>query len=317
MPSALSEIWWSANSDSAITYRQRVGLFTRPSVGVVVQLLVDPETAGVMFTQNPITGADERVIEASWGLGEAVVAGRVIPDHFRVDRSGAILERVAGRKSIVFRSLSDGGTVEEEVPADRVERLCLDDRELGELAGLADRCTESTGRPGTSSGRSPAGPSTCSSAAPYAAAHDAPARAGRRACHAALAARRRRPRGSAEPRGDELERIASVFKERRFAAGRDRDPAGLGRRGVLRDRLREAWRSSTAASSACCGRRPLGEMRPDRRGTRGIATVTAASDLVCSGVTSGTSARWSRHNGVIGWKLLQSLVRIYRSDREQ
>ncbi len=142
MPSALSEIWWSANSDSAITYRQRVGLFTRPSVGVVVQLLVDPETAGVMFTQNPITGADERVIEASWGLGEAVVAGRVIPDHFRVDRSGAILERVAGRKSIVFRSLSDGGTVEEEVPADRVERLCLDDRELGELAGLADRCTD-------------------------------------------------------------------------------------------------------------------------------------------------------------------------------
>ena len=39
----MSEIWWSANSDSAITYRQRVGLFTRPSVGVVVQALLDPE----------------------------------------------------------------------------------------------------------------------------------------------------------------------------------------------------------------------------------------------------------------------------------
>src|SRR5439155_5354035 len=85
---ALSKIWWSANSDSAITYRKRVGLFTRPSVGVVVQALLDPSTAGVMFTRNPVTGADERVIEASWGLGEAVVAGIVIPDHYRVDRSG-------------------------------------------------------------------------------------------------------------------------------------------------------------------------------------------------------------------------------------
>ena len=51
-------------------------------------MLLDPDAAGVMFTQNPVTGADERVIEASWGLGEAVVAGLVIPDHFRVDRSG-------------------------------------------------------------------------------------------------------------------------------------------------------------------------------------------------------------------------------------
>jgi phosphoenolpyruvate synthase/pyruvate phosphate dikinase len=140
LTSALNEIWWSANSDSAITYRQRVGLFTRPSVGVVVQALVSPETAGVMFTQNPITGADERVIEASWGLGEAVVAGRVIPDHFRVDRSGAVLERIAGRKSIAFRMLPEGGTVEEAVPAEMVERLCLDDDELGLLSGLADRC---------------------------------------------------------------------------------------------------------------------------------------------------------------------------------
>ena len=67
LTAAVSEIWWSANSDSAITYRQRVGLFTRPSVGVVVQALLDPDTAGVMFTQNPVTGADERMIEASLG----------------------------------------------------------------------------------------------------------------------------------------------------------------------------------------------------------------------------------------------------------
>ena len=90
VPDAVREIWWSANSDSAITYRQRVGLFRQPSVGVVVQALLDPDCAGVMFTRNPINGADERVIEASWGLGEAVVAGRVVPDNYRIARSGEV-----------------------------------------------------------------------------------------------------------------------------------------------------------------------------------------------------------------------------------
>jgi phosphoenolpyruvate synthase/pyruvate phosphate dikinase len=139
---ALSEIWWSANSDSAITYRQRVGLFTRPSVGVVVQSLLDPESAGVMFTQNPITGADERLIEASWGLGEAVVAGIVIPDHFRVDRSGQVLERKAGLKRVAIRKTPGGGTVEEDVSPELAEQLCLDDDRLDELNDLATRCEQ-------------------------------------------------------------------------------------------------------------------------------------------------------------------------------
>jgi pyruvate,water dikinase len=139
---ALNEIWWSANSDAAITYRQRVGLFTRPSVGVVVQALVASDTAGVMFTRNPVTGADERVIEASLGLGEAVVNGRVIPDHYRVARTGEVLERVPGRKNIFYRLLAEGGTVEEEVAPELVERLCLGDEELARLNGLAERCEQ-------------------------------------------------------------------------------------------------------------------------------------------------------------------------------
>jgi pyruvate,water dikinase len=142
LSSALSEIWWSANSDSAIGYRKRVGLFTRPSVGVVVQALLDPDTAGVMFTQNPVTGADERMIEASWGLGEAVVAGQVIPDHFRIDRSGEVLERTPGLKKLAIRTVAGGGTVEEDVPPELVEQLCLDDDQLGELNRLADRCEQ-------------------------------------------------------------------------------------------------------------------------------------------------------------------------------
>jgi pyruvate,water dikinase len=142
LPSAVSEIWWSANSDSAITYRQRVGLFTRPSVGVVVQSLLEPETAGVMFTKNPISGADERVIEASWGLGEAVVAGLVIPDHFRVARSGEVLERTPGLKRVAIRGVQGGGTIEEEITAELAEKLCLDDGRLAELNDLALRCEQ-------------------------------------------------------------------------------------------------------------------------------------------------------------------------------
>jgi pyruvate,water dikinase len=139
---ALREIWWSANSDSAITYRKRVGVFTRPSVAVVVQVLLDPDCAGVMFTRNPITGADERMIEASWGLGEAVVAGLVIPDSFRIARDGAVLERRAGLKRIAIRSLPTGGTVEEEITREQAEQLCLDEAQLRALNGLARRCEE-------------------------------------------------------------------------------------------------------------------------------------------------------------------------------
>jgi len=140
LSSALNQVWWSANSDSAISYRQRVGRFTRPSIGVVVQALLDPVAAGVMFTRNPVTGADERVIEASWGLGEAVVAGIVIPDHYRVARSGEVLERKAGLKRVAVRGVAGGGTVEEKVAPELVERLCLGDDHLGELNALAGQC---------------------------------------------------------------------------------------------------------------------------------------------------------------------------------
>lgn len=139
---ALREVWWSANSDSAITYRKKVGLFTRPSIGVVVQRLLDPSAAGVMFTRNPVTGADERVIEASWGLGEAVVAGLVIPDNFRINRSGQVLERRAGLKQIAIRTIAAGGTFKEDVAEELVEQFCLDDEAIRELNRLADRCEQ-------------------------------------------------------------------------------------------------------------------------------------------------------------------------------
>ncbi len=164
---AVREVWWSANSNSAITYRQHVGLFTRPSVGVVVQSLLNPTVAGVMFTEHPVTGVDERLIEANWGLGEAVVAGLVVPDHFRLDRSGQVLERKIGRKRIAIRCLPNGENIfEEQVPLAKVNRHCLDDVQLAALGELALQCEKVYGPRRDIDGTTRVKRSSSSSAAP-------------------------------------------------------------------------------------------------------------------------------------------------------
>ena len=137
---AVREVWWSANSDSAITYRQKVGLFTRPSVGVVVQSLLNPQVAGVMFTEHPVTGADERLIEASWGLGEAVVAGLVVPDHFRLDRVGAGAGAQGGAQAHLDPLAAQWRHVRTAGPPERVSQLCLDEAHLAALGELALQC---------------------------------------------------------------------------------------------------------------------------------------------------------------------------------
>jgi pyruvate,water dikinase len=71
-----------------------------------------------------------------------VVAGQVIPDSYRIDRSGEVLQRTPGFKKIAIRTLPEGGTFEQEVQPELVEQLCLDDGQLAALNGLADRCEQ-------------------------------------------------------------------------------------------------------------------------------------------------------------------------------
>ncbi len=137
---AVTAVWASARSDAALAYRARLGIDGQPRTGVVVQALLDPAVAGVLFTRNPMDGSDECVIEASWGLGEAVVAGTVIPDRFRIARDGTVLERTPGWKPVALRASADGGIVEDAVVPDLIEQLCLDDHWLGALHALASRC---------------------------------------------------------------------------------------------------------------------------------------------------------------------------------
>jgi pyruvate,water dikinase len=140
---ALDEVVDSAHCEAAITYRRKLGLETDPRMGVVVQKLARADVAGVLFSRNPVTQADERVIEATWGLGEAVVQGLVTPDQYRLERGGRVLERVAGEKDVSIRwNERDGGSHEVPVAAELVDVLCLDDAQLRALDALATRCEQ-------------------------------------------------------------------------------------------------------------------------------------------------------------------------------
>jgi pyruvate,water dikinase len=312
--SALRKIWWSANSDSAITYRQRVGLFNRPSVGVVVQALLDPEVAGVMFTRNPITGADERVIEASWGLGEVVVAGRVIPDMYRVDRCGEVLERTPGLKKVAIRSLPDGGTVEEQLPTELREQLCLDAEQLEALNVLASRCELVYGPARDIEWAIAAGelyllqcravtggagvtPSSPKPGAPAEAVKQVPL--------------------FANLSSSEVEQVRSVFKERRFSEGEVVTKEGSGGAAFF---LIESGEASVSVRGTPRGSLSAGDYFGEIAlidGGERAATVTAATDLVCYGLTYWDFRPLVQENGAIAWALLQSLAKMLRDEHAQ
>lgn len=137
---AVETVWRSASTESAMAYRQRVGATGPVRMGAVVQRLVAADVAGVLFTRHPVTGADELLIEASLGLGESVVQGLVVPDQFRVDRSGAVLSRRPGSKDTTLRVSSDGEIRRERVPPELVETLCLTDANLRSLFDLVALC---------------------------------------------------------------------------------------------------------------------------------------------------------------------------------
>jgi phosphoenolpyruvate synthase/pyruvate phosphate dikinase len=316
LTSALREVWWSANSDSAITYRQRVGLFTRPNIAVVVQMLLDPEVAGVMFTQNPMSGADERVIEASWGLGEAVVAGLVIPDHYRLDRAGAVLERTPGRKGIAIRSVASGGTVEEEVPADRAEQLCLDDDQLQELSRLALRCEQVYG-PGRDIEWAFAGGTLyllqCRAVTT--------GKSSEQSSETALVAgdpveALQRVQLFAGLDRREVEQIARLFKERRFSEGETVVMEGSGGAAFFLIDSGEATVSVHGAERATLQQGDyFGEIALIDEGPRS-ATITASTQLVCYGLTFWEFRPLVQGNGAIGWKLLQSMAKMLRDTQQ-
>ncbi len=142
--------WASLFTQRAIYYRNEQGFDDEAvDIAVVVQGMVDAETSGVMFTSHPSTGDPEVIVEAAWGLGEAVVSGSVSPDNYVIDRETGDLEEVtvADKKVMHVRDAETGETVEREVPEDRRERRVLDDAALDELVDLGERVESHYGTP--------------------------------------------------------------------------------------------------------------------------------------------------------------------------
>jgi pyruvate,water dikinase len=146
---AVKRCWASLWTERAVSYRAANGVDPRAvRLAAVVQRMVLPEVSGVMFTANPLTGRRRQaVIDASAGLGEAVVSGAVTPDHFVVDAaSGEILDRTLGDKRVAIVPDECGGTR-------RVERsggenaVSLLDHQVRALAGLGSRVEAHYGAP--------------------------------------------------------------------------------------------------------------------------------------------------------------------------
>jgi phosphohistidine swiveling domain-containing protein len=144
---AIRRCWSSLFTDRAVAYRAPRGIDPRTvELAVVVQALVPASAAGVLFTANPLTGQRRAaVIDASPGLGEAVVSGAVNPDHFEMDPEGAVVGRRIGDKRVRIDADAGGGTRRAELEAS--EEACVSDAELLVLTRLGQRIEAHFGAP--------------------------------------------------------------------------------------------------------------------------------------------------------------------------
>jgi pyruvate,water dikinase len=148
---AVRRCWASLYSVESVTYRLRRGIPEDDlAMAVVVQRMVDARSSGVMFTRSPLTGDRSVVaVDASWGLGSAVVSGDVTPDSFVVSKvTGEVARRTVATKTVWHRpSPSGSGVVEGPVPDDLRDRPALSDEELAELVAVAKRIEAHYGAP--------------------------------------------------------------------------------------------------------------------------------------------------------------------------
>ncbi|MGK0171983.1 MAG: hypothetical protein ACI9W2_003717, partial [Gammaproteobacteria bacterium] len=120
-----------------------------PAMAVVVQTMIACDVSGVTFTLDPATGDVARIVtDATWGLGAALVDGRVSPDHFVVERqSGTIIERRVGNKALMIRPTGEECGALTPVPMSQRSEATLTDQMLGEITGYALQCETHFGAP--------------------------------------------------------------------------------------------------------------------------------------------------------------------------
>ncbi|WP_223588987.1 phosphoenolpyruvate synthase [Neobacillus bataviensis] len=137
---AIQKCWASLFTDRAISYRIKNHYDHRDVfLSVVVQQMVFPEVSGIMFTADPVTGHRKTIsIDASFGLGEALVSGLVSADLYQV-RSGKIVKKQVSDKKIAICPLPEGGTITQDIPLDKQKEQALSDEKIVELAKLGEQ----------------------------------------------------------------------------------------------------------------------------------------------------------------------------------
>jgi pyruvate, water dikinase len=148
---AVRRCWASLYNDESVAYRRRIGLPEQSlSMAVVVQVMLSPRAAGVVFTRSPVTGDRSVVaIEGTWGLGSALVAGDVTPDSFTVSKiTGEITARRISRKVTIHSPGPRGaGPRVTDTPLTLRDEPSLTDDEIRALAALALRVEKHYGAP--------------------------------------------------------------------------------------------------------------------------------------------------------------------------
>ncbi|MFE7313991.1 rifamycin-inactivating phosphotransferase [Streptomyces sp. NPDC057555] len=144
----VSRCWASLFTERAVTYRQRNGIDHRTvHMAVVVQQMVFPHAAGILFTADPVSGNRKvATVDAGFGLGEALVSGLVNPDVFTV-RDGEVVAKTIAAKQRAVHALPAGGTQEVAIDSQRQEQPALTDAQVVRLVQLGRRIEAHFGRP--------------------------------------------------------------------------------------------------------------------------------------------------------------------------
>jgi len=124
----------SASAAGAVAYRAKRGIAREARIGVIVQELVPAEVSAVVFTRNPVDRSDHILVEASWGLGESVVSGAVIPDRYVLAPSGRVVSRTIGEKDTA-KVVRDGAVWDVDLLDER-DKDCLGDDDLARIHAL-------------------------------------------------------------------------------------------------------------------------------------------------------------------------------------
>ncbi|SEN45021.1 pyruvate, water dikinase [Chitinophaga rupis] len=144
----ISKCWASLFTDRAVTYRLQNGFDHRKvHLSVVIQKMVFPQVAGILFTADPVTGNRKVLsIDASFGLGEALVSGLVNADIYKV-QSGEVIDKKIATKKLAIYALKDGGTQQQEIPSEMQSKQALTDEQILQLARIGRKIEAHFGAP--------------------------------------------------------------------------------------------------------------------------------------------------------------------------